>query len=120
MSAAIHKTKSADYTIQSADLERLLSRHPHSIPVYISKASNANHTVPDIRKNKFLIPYEYTIANVMYLIRKSTAIRPDQAIFLFIKNDMPPQSMMLQQAYDKYKSPDGLLRITYALENTFG
>lgn len=120
MSQSINSAKkSNEYSIKSEDLERLLSKHPHSIPVYLSKAPQSK-TTPDLPKKKYLIPYEYSIANVMFLIRKSASLRQDQAIFLFINNEIPPQSMILQQAYDKYKSADGLLRITYALENTFG
>lgn len=111
--------KSQEYSIKAEDLERLLLKHPQSIPVYLSKSPLSN-TTPDLAKKKYLIPYDYSISNVMFLIRKSAALRPDQGIFLFINNEIPAQSMMLQQAYEKYKSSDGLLRITYALENTFG
>lgn len=117
---SISREKKTPSLIRPEELERLLSKHPHSVPVYISKAPQSRNDVPDIRKNKYLIPYDYSIANVMFLIRKSIQIRQEQAIFLFIDNQIPSQTMLLQQAYEKYKSPDGLLRITYALENTFG
>jgi GABA(A) receptor-associated protein len=117
---SLSREKKTPHPIKPEEIERLLLKHPHSIPVYISKAPQSKNDVPDIRKNKYLIPYDYSIANVMFLIRKSIQIRQEQAIFLFIENQIPPQTMLLQQAYEKYKSPDGLLRITYALENTFG
>jgi GABA(A) receptor-associated protein len=108
-----------DFKMNPENVERLRLKHPGSIPVYITKATNAKNT-PEIRKNKFLIPADYTVANVLYIIRKYIDVRSEQGIFLFINDHVPSASMTMKEVESVYKTRDGLIRITYALENTFG
>jgi GABA(A) receptor-associated protein len=42
------------------------------------------------------------------------------AIFIFINNTLPMSSMSMGEVYVKYKDADGVLRMNYAAENTFG
>lgn len=108
-----------DFKMATGTIDRLRSKHPGTIPVYITKAPNSNQT-PEIRKNKFLIPEDYTVANVMYIIRKYIDLRPEQGLFLFINHHVVSASMTMKEVESVYKAQDGLIRITYALENTFG
>jgi GABA(A) receptor-associated protein len=102
----------------ASEIEKLRIKYPHKVPVYISKL--ANSPVPDISKNKFLVPSDISLSSFMYVIRKWVKIKPEQAIFFFIDGSMPTMSMTMDQLYFQHKSDDGLLRITYAAENTFG
>ncbi len=108
-----------EFKMNPENVEKLRLKHPGSIPVYITKAPNSKNT-PEIKKNKFLIPADYTVANVMYIIRKYLDMRSDQGLFLFIHHHVPAASMTMKEVESVYKSQDGLIRITYALENTFG
>jgi GABA(A) receptor-associated protein len=47
-------------------------------------------------------------------------IRPEDAIFLFIGNNIPPSSYNIGNLYHKYKDKDGFLYMQYSKENTFG
>lgn len=108
-----------EFKLNQGDRERLRSKYPGLIPIFVSKAPHSRNT-PEIKKKKFLVPMEYTIANVVYVIRKYMDVRPEQGIFLFIGHHLPPSTLTLGQVEQIYADKDGLLRITYALENTFG
>ena len=109
-----------DYKITPDELARIRSKHPGKIPLYITKASNTKTIIPDIKKNKFLVPDEFTIANVQHTIRLWLKLKPEEAIFLFINDSIPPHGLTMLELYHKYMSRDGLLRVTYTSENTFG
>lgn len=109
-----------DYKITPEELSKIMRKHPGKIPLYITKATDARSTIPDIKKNKFLVPDEFTMANVQHTIRLWLKLKPEEAIFIFINNTIPPHNMTMLEIYHKYMSRDGLLRITYTSENTFG
>ena len=49
------------------------------------------------------------------------ALKPEQAIFLFVsKGTLPPTVSSLQAVYDSHQDEDGFLYMTYSGENTFG
>lgn len=49
------------------------------------------------------------------------ALRPEQAIFLFVsRGTLPPTVSSLQAVYEAHKDPDGFLYMTYSGETTFG
>lgn len=102
------------------DVERIMKKHPGRIPVYVSKASNTDTSLPDIQRRKFLIPQDFTMTHVYHTIRQWLKLRPEHAIFIFINNSIPPHHATLLELYEKHRSLDGLLRITYSSENTFG
>jgi GABA(A) receptor-associated protein len=73
-----------------------------------------------IDKNKFLVPSDLSIAQFLFTIRKRIKLRPEQSLFLFVKNSIPRSDILLSQLYKEYKDEDGFLYITYSGENTFG
>ena len=109
-----------DYKITQAELDNILKKHPGKVPLYITKATNATTTIPDIKKHKFLVPEDFTIANIQHTIRLWLKLKPEEAIFLFINDSIPPHGVSMLELYHTYMSRDGLLRITYTSENTFG
>lgn len=102
------------------DVERIMKKHPGRVPVYVSKASQTDTSLPDIQRRKFLIPQDFTMAHVYHTIRQWLKLKPEHAIFIFINNSIPSHHATLLELYEKHRSPDGLLRITYSSENTFG
>ena len=107
--------------ITPTEINAVLKRHPGRIPVYVKKADNkGSENLPDINRHKFLIPQDFTLHALQHTIRIYLKMRPEQAIFLFINNTLPIYSDSLEQLYQKYRSDDGLLYVTYSTENTFG
>ena len=60
--------------------EKVIIKHPNRVCVYIKKSETAL-TIPDIDKNKFLVPNDVTVAQFIYIIRKRLKISPSQALF---------------------------------------
>ena len=101
-------------------LNKLLEKYPDRIPVVITRSKNKSD-IDDIDRNKFLVPSDYTIGQLVAVIRKRIKIKPHQAIFVFIDNKLPAVSSTVAEVYSKYKDPnDGMLYVTYSGENTFG
>lgn len=102
-----------------SDVERVLKKYPNRVPVFIDRTKN-KCTIPEIDKKKFLVPCEMTIGHLMYIIRKRIKLKPEQALFIFINNTLPPNSETVENMYITHKSNDGFLYINYSTENTFG
>ena len=93
-------------------------KYPDRIPVIVEKKENSQ--ILDIDKNKFLVPYDLTLSQFVYVIRKRMKLAPEMAIFVFIQNQIPTQHVLMTELYHDYKDEDGFLYITYSGENTFG
>lgn len=102
----------------SDEVLKIQERYPDRIPVIVNK--NSQSTIADIDKKKYLVPNELTMGQFMYVVRKRIDIAPEQAIYLFVNGNLPTTSEQMNNIYDKYKSEDGFLYVTYSGENTFG
>jgi len=72
-------------------------------------------------KKKYLVPYELTVGQFLFVIRKHMNISQETAIFIFTSNGMlPPASESMQQLYNKYVDEDGFLYLSISSEKTFG
>ena len=102
----------------SDEVLKIQERYTDRIPVIVNK--NSQSTIADIDKKKYLVPNELTMGQFMYVVRKRIDIAPEQAIYLFVNGNLPTTSEQMNNIYDKYKSEDGFLYVTYSGENTFG
>lgn len=93
-------------------------KYPGLIPVIVEKQVGSN--IPSIDKRKFLVPFDFTIAQFLHIIRKRINISSEQALFIFVNNTLPPNSSQIYQVYSKHKEEDQFLYIMYSGENTFG
>jgi len=99
-------------------IQNIKSKYPNRVPVIVNKSKKSN--APDIDKNKYLVPTDLTLGQFIYVIRKRMKISPEQAIFVFCKDTLPPTSMIMEELYNGYKNADEFLELTYNIENTFG
>ena len=100
------------------EVNRIVKKFPDRIPVIVQK--NIRSNIQDIDKHKFLVPYDLTIGQFIYIIRKRIKLDPQKSIFMFIENTIPTTSTLMSEIYNQYKDTDGFLYITYSGENTFG
>jgi GABA(A) receptor-associated protein len=101
------------------DSSQIILKYPYRIPVICEKhCENINLT--HLPKKKFLIPFDFTIAQFLFIIRKFIYIHPNEAIFICIGNVIPPSTTLFNNLYHHYKDTDGYLYLTYTTENTFG
>ena len=98
---------------------RVLTKYPDRRPIICEKTRQQND-LPNIDKKKYLVPYDLTMGQFIYVIRKRLHLKPEEAIFLFVNNQIAPGSAIMGQIYENSKDPDGFLYIQYSKENTFG
>ena len=98
---------------------RVLNKYPDRVPIICEK-SHTQRELPDIDKNKYLVPFYLTVGQFIYVIRKRMRLRAEEAIFLFVSNMIPPSSSLIGHIYHQYKDTDGFLYVNYSKENVFG
>ena len=108
----LDKRKEQSYSIRS--------KYPDKLPIIIEKLKNISSPVADIPKNKFLIPDDLVVSQLMCIIRKYIELSSADSIYLFANDTLISPSESLYNTYGKYKDDDGFLYIFYTTENTFG
>ncbi|KAG6755734.1 hypothetical protein POTOM_039139 [Populus tomentosa] len=103
---------------RQAEASRIREKHPDRVPVIVEKAGRSD--VPDIDKKKYLVPADLTVGQFVYVVRKRIKLSPEKAIFVFVKNTLPPTATLMSVLYEENKDEDGFLYMTYSGENTFG
>ena len=86
--------------------------------VIVEKADKSD--IPAIDKKKYLVPNDLSVGQFTYVIRRRIQINPEKALFIFVKNVLPPNGALMSDVYADHKDADGFLYMTYAGENTFG
>lgn len=104
---------------RQSESKRILEKYPNRIPVIIEKSHQCKK-IGLVDKNKYLIPKDLTLGQLMYVIRKRLSITSEQGIFLFINNTMIPVTQTMDLIYKNNHDEDNFLYIVYAGENTFG
>jgi len=101
------------------EVKKMLTKYPDKVPIILEKYKNSN--IPDMDKEKYLVPSDMLFSQIMYTFRKRIKLEPTQAMFVFINNELPSSNLMMSQVYEKYKNKDdGMLYGVYGSENTFG
>lgn len=103
---------------RKAEAARIKEKYADRIPVIVEKADKSD--IPDIDKKKYLVPSDLTVGQFVYVIRKRIKLSPEKAIFIFVKNILPPTAALMSSIYEDHRDDDGFLYITYSGENTFG
>jgi GABA(A) receptor-associated protein len=114
----------ADYKSQNSiekrkrESQHIRTKYPDRVPVICEKAPKSK--MPNINKNKFLVPADLSLGQFVFVIRKRMNVRPEQNIFIFAENVLPPASLHMEALYTEYKDEDGFLYLKYDSENVFG
>lgn len=99
--------------------KRIREKFPGRVPVIVER-SPREHTIPELEKEKFLVPNDLSIAQFIYIIRKRITLPSETALFLFINGILPTTTTLMRELYSMYKDQDGFLYAQYSGENTFG
>lgn len=99
--------------------------------------------IGELDKKKYLVPSDLTVGQFYFLIRKRVHLRPEDALFFFVNNVIPPTSATMGSLYNvsflKYiqgqyqnvriivkiifqdhREEDFFLYIAYSDENVYG
>lgn len=101
------------------ETRKILTKYPDRIPIICEKNARSKET-PELDKHKYLVPYDLTVGQFMYVVRKRLSLPSEKAIYFFINGSIPASSVLLNQLYQNQKDADGFLYIHYSLESTFG
>ena len=107
-----------DFDKRKGESEHIIRKHPERIPIVVCK--NCGDDLPDIDKQKYLVPKEMSIGQFMYVIRKRIKLDASQALFIMVNNTLQPSNKVIDEIYKSCKDDDGYLYIVYSSENTFG
>ena len=119
MSSSINYFKNTPFETRLEESSRMLQKYPNRIPVIIGKL-DSDKILPFVEKNKYLVPCDIVMSQLIYVIRKQIKLSSEQALFLFINNSIYTSKTFISEIYEKCKNEDGFLYVTYAGENTFG
>jgi hypothetical protein len=97
----------------------ILKQHPDRIPVVV-ECSDKLQAVHPLKKNKFIVPHELTLAQFVFIIRKHMKLDPSHAIFVFINNKLNPGTSIMSELYLHNKDEDGFMYLDVFHESTFG
>lgn len=101
---------------RQAEFKRIVAKFPDRIPVVID-IEGAGLL---LKKRKYLVERDMLFINFAHVIRQRLKISPNESLFFFYENSIPPQTHTLQQLFNERVSEDGFLVLTIMKENTFG
>ena len=102
------------------ETNNILNKYPDRIPCILEKSSFGSNELPEIDKQKFLVPGELTMSQFMFVIKKRINLKPEQAIFVFCNGQILVNHSEMKNIYNKYKNTDNYLYLEYSGESTFG
>lgn len=103
---------------RKAEGEKIRRKYPDRVPVIVEKAPRAR--LGDLDKKKYLVPSDLTVGQFYFLIRKRIHLRPEDALFFFVNNVIPPTSATMGSLYQEHHDEDFFLYIAFSDENVYG
>ena len=97
----------------------MLKQHPGRIPVVVECSEQLQYSNP-LKKNKFIVPYDMSLSQFMFIIRKHMNLKPIDAVYVFINNILHPTTSIMGDLYATYKDEDGFMYLSVYQESTFG
>ena len=113
-----HRSKS--FIQRVTESNKIRQQYPDKVPIIVEKSRNIRSDIPDINKNKYLVPRTISFGQFVFVIRRQLELSPDKALFMFINNALIPSSVMMGDIYNTYVEPDGFVYAVYTSESVFG
>ena len=111
--------KKYSFQTRIEESRRLLTMYPNKRPIICEKATSQSG-LPDTNKQKYLVPYDLTLSQFITVIRQKMKLKQQDAIFVFINDQIMTGSALIGNIYNFHRDTDGFLYIQYTKENTFG
>jgi GABA(A) receptor-associated protein len=103
---------------RKSESNNVMSKYKDRLPIIVQKFNDCK--LPDIDKCKFLVPKDMNMGQFIYIIRKRIKLKPEEALFVIVNNNLVSSSEQINSVYEKHKDEDGFLYVIYTSENTFG
>jgi len=92
-----------------------IKKHPDRVPVVIMSSGDI-----EIKRKNYLVHKETTLGSFMATLRTYCTLQKHEALFILIKNVLPPMSATLCALHVEHKSHDDILYFDIRKEATFG
>lgn len=102
------------------EASKIRQRFPDRIPIIVEKSQHIRTDLPEINKNKYLVPKDLSLGQFIYVIRRQLQLPPEKALFLFVNNKLLPSSELIGEIYATNCATDGFLYVIYSGESVFG
>lgn len=99
------------------EANRIKTKYSDRIPIICEPFDK---TLPNLNKNKFLVPCDLTFGQFITVIRKQLKLQPYQAVFVFCNEKLLNMCSFVSTIYFDHKDEDGFLYLKYTSEDTFG
>lgn len=107
---------SVPFEDRKKECDRITAKYESRVPVIVETSGN----LPQMTKNKYLIPSELNMSQFMHVIRKRLKVTSEKGIFVTINGLMIPGTITLGRIRDQHKSLDGFTYATISEESVFG
>ena len=87
-----YKSKN-EFDFRINESKKILNKYPDKIPLIVEKSENCKY---DIDKNKYLVPKDIQMQQLIFIIRKRIKIKDSETIFIYINNVLPPSSSCIK------------------------
>jgi len=101
------------------EFDRIKKKYPDRVPVIVEKFTGDKY-LPFFLKNKYIVPENTTVGQLLYMVRNKLPIGANMALFFFIENMLPPTNIRIGELYDRHRDDDGFLYAVVTSEATFG
>jgi GABA(A) receptor-associated protein len=112
------KTKNT-FEKRKYESNRIGIKYKDRIPIIVEVSKQDSKTLT-LDKEKYLVPFDLTVGQFMFVIRKRLKLESDKALFVFFNDTLQPASASFGSIYKEYKDADGFLYSIISLESVFG
>lgn len=95
--------------------KRIILEYPQRVPIIVDCKKDIN-----LDKNKYIVPDNLTVGQLMYILNKRIQTNHTKSIFLLCNNELIKNNEIINNIFKRHKDYDGFLYIIITLENTFG
>jgi GABA(A) receptor-associated protein len=100
------------------ECKNILTKYTGHVPVIVDK--DARCALPDIERQKFLVPSDLAMGQFIYVVRRRINLPAQDAIFIFVNRKMPSASATMGQLHAEFKDDDGFLYCVYGADQAYG
>ncbi len=106
--------------VRKAESARVFEKFSDRVPVIVEMAEEAANKLPYLDKQKYLVPADLTVGQFQYVVRKRIKLKPEEALFLFVGNELPATAELMSDLYKGKKDEDGFLYVVVHVDSAFG
>jgi len=110
--------------LSAEDAAKIRQKYPDRVPIICMRSAYSD--LPELSKNKFVVPGSMLCGEFKYIVHKQLAEATagprsvSKTIYLFVNGITPKTSTPISELYDQFREDDGFLYITFGAENTLG